>query len=137
MNDLDWGDLDEGLTDAEVLVDKGAASEGRPAVFSFVRRGQTLGGLVVLTAAGPRAFVNRCPHVPYALDFGDGDVLHEGAIVCANHGARFDPVSGRCVWGPARGRGLEVLPLEDVGHAWRVVITAEPEGWPRVGENDV
>lgn len=135
-DDLDWGDLDEDRSDVEVFVDKALARTDRAAPFSFVRRGQTLGGFVVLTATGPRAYVNRCPHVPYALDFGDGDVLHEGAIVCANHGARFDPQSGRCIWGPARGRGLEALPLEDHGEVWRVVINDEPATWP-FGESDV
>lgn len=125
MSDLDWDELDEGRSDTEVFVDKTLARPDRATMFSFVRRGQTLGGLLILTEAGPRAFVNRCPHVPYTLDFGDGDVLHEGAIVCVNHGARFDPQSGRCIWGPARGRGLEMLPLEDLGDRWRVVITPE------------
>lgn len=140
LDDLDWEDLDEGHSDVEVFVDKALASATRAAPFNFVRRGQALSGFVVLTADGPRAYVNRCPHVPYTLDFGDGEVLHEGAIVCMNHGARFDPGSGRCIWGPAKGRGLEALPLEDLGERWRVTITAEPPGWPRapvmVGEPD-
>jgi nitrite reductase/ring-hydroxylating ferredoxin subunit len=118
----EWDSLDEGHNDTEVFVEKASASDERPAVFAFVRKGQTLGGFIVLTAAGPRAWVNRCPHVPYPLDFGDGDVLHEGQIVCVNHGARFDPQSGACVWGPARGRGLEALPVEDAGDRWRVVL---------------
>lgn len=124
--DLDWGELDEGHSDTEVRVDKALASAERPACFSFVRRGQTLGGFVVLSADGPRAYVNRCPHVPYPLDFGDGDVLHEGAIVCVNHGARFDLTSGRCIWGPARGRGLERLELVDEGEIWRVIVGEAP-----------
>lgn len=140
LDDLDWEDLDEGHSDVEVFVDKALATATRAAPFNFVRRGQALSGFVVLTADGPRAYVNRCPHVPYTLDFGDGEVLHEGAIVCMNHGARFDPGSGRCIWGPAKGRGLEALPLEDLGERWRVTITAEPPGWPRapvmVGEPD-
>jgi nitrite reductase/ring-hydroxylating ferredoxin subunit len=130
IDDLEWGDLDESRSDVEVFVDKALARPDRVAMFTFVRRGQTLGGFVVLTGAGPRAYVNRCPHVPYSLDFGDGDVLHEGAIVCANHGARFEPTSGRCVWGPARGRGLEALPLEDRGEVWRVLVDAGPHSAP-------
>jgi nitrite reductase/ring-hydroxylating ferredoxin subunit len=124
--DLDWVELDQRRSDTEVWVDKATASPERPACFSFVRRGQTLGGFVVLSADGPRAWVNRCPHVPYPLDFGDGDVLHEGAIVCVNHGARFDPTSGRCIWGPARGRGLEPLEIVDEGDRWRVIVGEAP-----------
>lgn len=128
---VDWDALDEGRSDSEVVVPKAGATAERPARFVFVRRGQTLGGFVVLSADGPRAYVNRCPHVPYALDFGDGDVIHEGAIVCVNHGARFDLTTGACIWGPARGRALERLMVEDLGLMWRIIVSEEPPHWPR------
>ena len=108
---------------------------GRPVAFAFVRGGEVLGGFIVTGSDGrPRAYVNRCPHVPYPLDFGDGEVLDDDrkTIVCANHGARFEPDDGRCIWGPARGRGLEPLPVEGDGEAWVVTITPEPPGWPYV-----
>jgi nitrite reductase/ring-hydroxylating ferredoxin subunit len=116
----EWDAPEPGESDVEVLVEKAGASAERAVPFSFVRRGERLGGFVVVTESGPRAYVNRCPHVPYPLDFGDGDVLHEGQIVCVNHGARFDTKTGACLWGPARGRGLERLEVEDAGAQWRV-----------------
>lgn len=133
-DDDEWGGADEGRSDTEVRVPISAARRGRVASFAFVRKGEPFTGFVVLGSDGePHAWVNRCPHVPYPLDFGDGEVLdHDGlTIVCANHGARFDSDTGRCIWGPARGRGLEPLPLEVDGDHWRVTISDEPPGWPR------
>ena len=129
----DWDDDEASGGDSEVYVARAAVSFGRAASFHFVRAGERMSGFIFVGREGrARAFVNRCPHVPYPLDFGDGEVLDQDGltIVCANHGARFDPDSGRCVWGPARGRGLEELPLSEEGERWRVSITPEPPGWP-------
>lgn len=117
----------------EIVVPRAELAAGKAVTFSFERDGEALTGFIALGRDGrPRAWVNRCPHVPYPLDFGDGEVHdYDGlTIVCANHGARFDPDSGRCTWGPPRGRGLEPLPLSEEADGWRVAITAEPPGWP-------
>jgi nitrite reductase/ring-hydroxylating ferredoxin subunit len=92
-------------------------------------------GLVVRGADGVcRAFVNRCPHVPrYALDFGDGEVIdaRDGRIVCANHGARFDVVTGVCASGPCLGRALLAWPCAEVDGVAEVVASPLPADWPR------
>lgn len=136
----DWPDEDEAASDREVRVPLSGIGRGRAGVFAFRRAGEPLGGMVVLDATGAlQVYVNRCPHVPYSLDLGDGNVLdHDGlTVVCSNHGARFDARTGGCVWGPARGRSLERLPFRVDGDAIVVTITPEPPGWPRnreVGE---
>lgn len=135
-DDDDWGDEPDRTSDTEIRVAKVPLTTGKVATFRFRRDGEPFSGFIVIGRDGrPRAWVNRCPHVPYPLDFGDGEVLdHDGVtIVCANHGARFEPDHGRCIWGPARGRGLEPLPLADDGDAWIVTITPEPPGWPYDG----
>lgn len=129
----EWPAETSAPSDLEARVDKAAVGPGRVATFAFVRAGEPFTGFVVVGADGaPRAYVNRCPHVPYPLDFGDGEVLDHDrhTIVCANHGARFDPSSGRCIWGPARGRGLEPLPVRDDGDTFVITIAPEPSGWP-------
>lgn len=131
MNDLDdeWPEAAHGESDVSVRVPASAVAPGLSALFSFVRDGQRQTGFIVVGSDGsPRAYVNRCPHVPYPLDFGDGEVLDHDrkTIVCANHGARFDGDTGRCVWGPARGRGLEALAVSRDGDAWVVAISPEP-----------
>ena len=95
-SDDEW-DQPAGESDSEVLVPRAASTFGRAASFAFVRAGERMTSFIVIGRDGiARAFVNRCPHVPYPLDFGDGEVLDQDGqtIVCANHGARFDPDSG-------------------------------------------
>ena len=52
------------------------------------------------------AYLNRCLHVPTEMDWEPGVFLDTGKeyILCANHGAAFEPHTGRCAGGPC-GRG--------------------------------
>lgn len=70
----------------------------------------------------PRAWLNRCAHVPVELDWTPGKFLDDSgrAIVCATHGAVYDAASGRCRSGPCRGRGLNPL------------VSREQDGWVEV-----
>ena len=67
----------------------------------------------------PRAFLNRCAHVPVELDWNPGRFLDDTGtvIVCATHGAVYDPVDGRCAGGPCRGRALTPVACREV-HGW-------------------
>jgi len=75
----------------------------------------------VATATGPasafavryegrvHAFLNRCAHVPVELDWeppGRFFDLTGCYLICAVHGAHYEPYSGRCVMGPCKGRSL-------------------------------
>ena len=61
------------------------------------------------------AWVNRCPHQRTELDWEPGEVFSADGhhLVCASHGAHFEPDSGRCVAGPCRGAALQDLVLEE------------------------
>lgn len=54
------------------------------------------------------AFLNRCAHVPVELDWQPGRFfdITGGYLICAVHGAHYEPRSGRCVMGPCKGRAL-------------------------------
>jgi len=122
---------------AEVRVPVGDLPLGGTRVFRFARGGWDHTGFVVRHARGFRAFVNRCPHVPYPLDWDDGRFMGpEGLLVCQTHGARFDPATGRCVGGPAVGRALERLPFREEGDELIVTILPEPPSWPRAYDPD-
>lgn len=56
---------------------------------------------------------NLCPHAGRRLDWAPGQFLKtaEGLLVCAAHGAGFDPASGLCVSGPCRGDSLRAVAL--------------------------
>lgn len=63
------------------------------------------------------AYVNRCPHVGLSLDWVDNQffTVDRRYLVCANHGAIFEPASGACIWGPCAGAALCRVPLDIEG----------------------
>ena len=67
------------------------------------------GGFAVRYDGAVCAFVNRCPHMGTELDWQPGEVFDESGLylVCATHGAIFEPQSGRCIAGPCRGASLQ------------------------------
>ena len=46
-----------------------------------------------------RAFTDRCPHAAFPMSAGE--LLADGTVLCAWHGARFDARTGAVVEGPA------------------------------------
>ena len=84
-----------------------AGADGPLAAFTV----RVLGGMV-------RAYLNRCPHMGTELDWQPGDFFEESGLylVCATHGALFEPATGLCVAGPCRGATLaRVAVREDNG----------------------
>jgi nitrite reductase/ring-hydroxylating ferredoxin subunit len=63
------------------------------------------------------AYLNRCPHVGISLDWVDNRFFTVDGryLMCANHGAVFEPPTGECVWGPCVGAALQHLVLEIEG----------------------
>ena len=63
------------------------------------------------------AYRNRCPHVGITLDWVDNQFFSVDGryLMCANHGAVFEPKSGECIWGPCAGLSLQSVPLEVEG----------------------
>ncbi|HEX4375726.1 MAG TPA: Rieske 2Fe-2S domain-containing protein [Steroidobacteraceae bacterium] len=81
--------------------------------FRIGRGDWPLRGLVVQLGEDVRAYVNRCPHLAYPLNFvphqfltPDGSMIH-----CQAHGAVFEKATGYCVIGPCAGRSLIALPV--------------------------
>jgi nitrite reductase/ring-hydroxylating ferredoxin subunit len=72
-----------------------------------------LRGFVVRVDGGVRAYVNRCAHLRYPLNYLADEFLtydHQ-MIECAMHGAVFEKDSGLCVGGPCLGRSLVSVPV--------------------------
>ncbi len=86
-----------------------------------------LRGFVIRTGEHVRAFVNRCPHVGYRLNFLPDDFLTADGrhVLCAMHGAIFERDSGLCVGGPCLGRYLTPLPIEIDGE--QVLLAADAD----------
>ena len=116
-----------------VRVDIAGLSDGDVRHFRFTREGENLGGFVVGHEGESHVYVNRCPHVTYSLDIGDGNVQDPTRtfLQCYSHGAMFLSESGECFMGPVVGRRLEPLPAVREGDELVVTITPAPPGWPR------
>lgn len=61
------------------------------------------------------AYLNRCAHVPTELDWQRGAFFDADRqwLICAVHGATYDPRSGRCVGGPCERGRLTRLEVEE------------------------
>lgn len=59
------------------------------------------------------AYVNRCRHVPMTMDWVENQFLTEEGryILCATHGAAYEPETGECIFGPPCGKLLHRVPL--------------------------
>jgi len=57
------------------------------------------------------AYRNLCPHAGRFLNFKPDSFLTRDhtLIICAGHGALFEPESGRCVAGPCVGQALDSM----------------------------
>jgi nitrite reductase/ring-hydroxylating ferredoxin subunit len=61
------------------------------------------------------AYLNRCAHVPAEMDWQPGQFLcsEQRWIICAIHGATYEPSNGQCVAGPCRGKKLMPLTVAE------------------------
>jgi nitrite reductase/ring-hydroxylating ferredoxin subunit len=98
-----------------------AGADGPLAAFAV----RVLGGMV-------RAYVNRCPHMGTELDWQPGDFFEESGLylVCATHGALFEPATGFCVAGPCRGATLARLAIREDNGQVLLLNDALPAGEP-------
>ncbi len=74
------------------------------------------------------AYVNRCPHLGVELDWEPGEFFEETGLylICSTHGAIFDPSTGLCVGGPARGARLGAIAIGE--RDGLVQLVDEPPG---------
>jgi nitrite reductase/ring-hydroxylating ferredoxin subunit len=104
----------------------GAVPPGRTARFELQRDGRAVAGFIVNLGGRHFAYVNRCPHAGTPLDLWPNEFLSADGryLICATHGAVFEPDSGRCVEGPCPGARLEALVVETDGES--VLVRCRP-----------
>ena len=73
---------------------------------------------VIAYEGAVHAYVNSCPHRGTELDWQPGEVFEETGLylMCATHGALFEPNSGLCVAGPCHGGRLRSVAIKVVGN---------------------
>jgi nitrite reductase/ring-hydroxylating ferredoxin subunit len=83
--------------------------------FEVTIAGQRQPAFAVRYAGRVHAYVNRCAHIAYELDFQPGKFFDsEGLLlICSTHGALYAPENGSCAGGPCARRSLIRVPVEE------------------------
>jgi nitrite reductase/ring-hydroxylating ferredoxin subunit len=123
----------DGSTDAWTRICSGedVAEGGDGRRFDVLAAGRAEPAFIVRIDGVPRAYLNRCAHVPVELDWIPGRFLDETGlyVICTVHGAMYDAADGSCVAGPCQGRGLQAVACrEQDGWIWvrAAVASADP-----------
>jgi nitrite reductase/ring-hydroxylating ferredoxin subunit len=92
----------------------GELEHGTSKKFTMRRGGRALEALLVNYQGNHFAYVNRCPHTGITLDWVNNQFFSSDNryLMCATHGAVFEPPSGECIWGPCVGLSLQSMPIE-------------------------
>ena len=85
--------------------------------FTFERDGVSEEGFLIRYKGRYFAYRNLCNHIPLKMDQDTGIFFSpSGAnLVCKNHGAMFDPLTGKCILGPPKGKYLKWLSIAVAG----------------------
>ena len=61
------------------------------------------------------AYLNSCAHIPVELDWMEGEFFDKAGLylICATHGATYEPDTGHCIMGPCKGQHLVALQVEE------------------------
>jgi nitrite reductase/ring-hydroxylating ferredoxin subunit len=80
--------------------------------FDVVYAGETCRAFVVRFEGHVHAYLNRCAHVAMEMDWQPNRFFDDTGqwLLCATHGAVYQPDTGNCRGGPCR-RGLIKIPL--------------------------
>ena len=93
--------------------------------FEVQKDGEKRSAFAVRSTAGISAFLNRCGHRDLELDWSPGEFFDLDArlLICATHGALYDPQSGACKGGPCNGVGLRPLSvMEEAGLVYLIDV---------------
>jgi len=113
------------MAETERLICASAALEeaGDGVRFEVERYGERLPAFVIRFRGVAYGYINACAHVPVELDWMEGDFFDadQRYLVCATHGARYEPTTGVCVAGPCSGARLRPLRVDERnGSVWLI-----------------
>ncbi|MCB5189910.1 Rieske 2Fe-2S domain-containing protein [Methylobacillus arboreus] len=83
--------------------------------FKLPELGSHVTGFAVRFGGKVYAYLNRCAHISLELDWNPGEFfdLSGQYLICATHGAHFQPDTGYCVAGPCHGQMLESVQVKE------------------------
>lgn len=100
---------------ADELTEQGLAKP-----FDVMYAGQPCRAFAIRYQGQVHAYLNRCTHVPMELDWQPNQVfdITGNWLLCATHGAHFQPDTGACAGGPCRGGLVKIALSEGDNRVW-------------------
>ena len=95
-----------------VICESAALVDGARGVrFALVRHGVSCAAFAIRHEGTVHAYLNSCAHIPVELDWLEGEFFDKSGLylICATHGATYDPATGQCIMGPCKGQRLIAL----------------------------
>ncbi|MFW5331573.1 Rieske (2Fe-2S) protein [Hydrogenophaga sp. ZJX-1] len=112
------------LCNSRDLVDSGLAVS-----FDVVYAGQTCRAFAIRYQGEAHAYLNRCAHVAMEMDWQQDRFFDDSGrwLICASHGAIYEPATGACRSGPCRGGLIKIglVECDGVVH-WRSQYLLKP-----------
>ncbi|MBS3998370.1 MAG: Rieske 2Fe-2S domain-containing protein [Hydrogenophaga sp.] len=102
---------------------------GRAVPFDVVYAGQTCRAFAIRYCGQVHAYLNRCAHVAMEMDWQPDRFFDDTGrwLLCATHGATYEPDTGACSSGPCRGGLVKIELLEQGGVVhWRSQYLFKP-----------
>ncbi len=89
-------------------------NSGLAVSFDVVYQGQTCRAFAIRYQGHVYGYLNRCSHVAMEMDYQPDRFfdLTGHRLICATHGAMYQPDTGACVGGPCRA-GLVKIALDE------------------------
>jgi nitrite reductase/ring-hydroxylating ferredoxin subunit len=91
----------------------GLSDGGTGLRFELLQGERTLPAFAIKHEGQVFAYLNQCAHVAMEMDWQAGHFFDfdQRFIMCATHGALYEPSTGVCVDGPCMGKHLQAVAL--------------------------
>jgi nitrite reductase/ring-hydroxylating ferredoxin subunit len=97
--------------------------------FDVMYCGRPCRGFAIRYQGQVYAYLNRCAHVPMEMDFQPNRFFDSTGhwLICATHGATYQPQTGLCQMGPCRGGLIKIELSETQGIVrWHTAAYLKP-----------
>jgi nitrite reductase/ring-hydroxylating ferredoxin subunit len=97
--------------------------------FDLIYAGQTCRAFAIRFEGQAQAYLNRCTHVAMEMDYQPDRFFDDSGrwLLCATHGAAYEPETGDCVGGPCRGGLIKIQLSEQDGVVyWHTTYQTKP-----------
>ncbi len=117
-------------SDGRLICPSAAVIEGGDGVrFSVTHDGATHSAFAIRYRDQVHAYLNRCAHRGVELDWVPGRFFDRDGryLICATHGALYEPGSGRCAGGPCGGGLVKLAVIEKNSGIYLVAASSSDE----------